>query len=226
MEPMTFDQLLADCREELDDEVAPFLHRTERLTRLINEAVSEANIRGHFLVDTRSSICTIPLVAGTDSYAIDPSIITLQTVRLASEPFEALARTSMERLNHTEPNWRSATGRPSHFVRVEKNRIVLTPTPDAVDELKLEVWRHPNENEAVGPGDDMADTCVPAHLHPKLVHWVVYRALMKRDGETQAFSEAQTHLALFDTAFGARPEAKQLESRAMDARTPTLECFF
>lgn len=225
MEPMTFDQLLADIREELDDEVEPFLHKTERLTRLINEAISEANIRGRFLVDTTSGLCTIPIVAGTSEYAIDTSIITLRSVRLASEPYEHLRRTSTDRLDATESNWLGATGRPSHFVRHERNRILITPTPTEADSLKLEVWRHPTELEAVGAGDDLADTCVPAHLHAKLLHWVVHRALMKRDGEVKAMSDAEMHLALFDTAFGPRPPASSLTDQAMDARTSTLECW-
>jgi hypothetical protein len=225
MEPMTFDQLLADVREELDDEVKPYLHKTERLTRLINESISEANIRGRFLVDTTSELCTIPIVAGTSEYAIDPSIITLRSVRLASEPYEHLHRTSVVRLDATESNWRGATGRPSHFVRHERNRILITPTPTETDSLKLDVWRHPIELEAVGPGDDLADTCVPVHLHAKLLHWVVHRALMKRDGEVKAMAEAGTHLELFDTAFGQRPPASSLTDQAMDARTSTMECW-
>lgn len=226
---MTVDELLADIREELDDEAQPYLWSDASLLRRINEAIVEANIRAHFLVDeTTAAVCSIELTPGIAEYDLHPSIIVIERAALASRPSQALSRTSTEYIEYTHGSrWQEMSGEPSYIVRFEKNRIRVCPVPTVADTIKLRVWRSPTDDETVGLGDDLFDDAgIPAEHHPKLLHWVCHRALMKRDAEAQAMREAETHFQLFETHFGQRPTANSLQRRGMDANTPVRECFF
>ena len=228
MEPLTIDQLLADCREELDDQSEPYLWSDTRLVSLINEAVSQANIRAHLFVDeTTAEICSIAIVAGTAEYDLSRSIITIEQARLLSTTGETLTRASESYLDYFRgANWRQDSGRPEFIVRTTRNRLLLSPTPDATDTLKLKVWRHLTDDETLAKGDDLLDIGLEAQHHAKLLHWVCHRALMKRDVETQSMRDSETHLAMFEQHFGPMPSARQLEMRSMDARTPVREVWF
>lgn len=228
MDPLSFDQLLADIREELDDDAEPFLWSSDRLGRLINEAITEANLRAHLILDhTTTDICTIAVAVGVAEYALHPSIIVIERATLASDTGRALTRTSEEYLEYLRGiQWRTETGTPDCLIRTTRGQILLSPIPDKVDTLTLKVWRNPSEDETLGPGDDLIDAGIPAEHHAKLLHWICYRALSKRDAESQALREAEFHLSAFETHFGPRPTAAQLQRRAMDAGTPTRPVWF
>lgn len=71
MEARTLSQLIEECREELDDDVAPYLWSDAVLTRHLNEAVEEACIRARLLVESgRPEICHINLEPGRADYTL------------------------------------------------------------------------------------------------------------------------------------------------------------
>ena len=106
MEALTLGQLLADTREELDDEVAPYLYGDPKLIKYLNEAVHEAALRTRCLVESeRTDMCVIALQPGVATYTLHPSVVVIRRAYLESDPGRQLTRTT----SVTEPSSWSAT---------------------------------------------------------------------------------------------------------------------
>lgn len=226
MEELTLARLLAECREELDDDVAPYLWSDPRLTSLLNESVSEAAIRARLLVESqREDICQITLVPNVSEYELHPSVVIIRRAVLASEPSEPLLRTTTNSLDRHRCDWRAETGKPRYLVRDAQTRhITVSPTPTAADVLHLTVWRTPTEDELME--DDEDAPCIDRLNHAHLFHWACYRALNKRDSEQNSTKDAANHLALFEAHFGPRPTARELQQLSIDALGHTEPVWF
>lgn len=231
MQPLVHEQLLADAREELDDQIfgvpGDELWTDLRLTKLYNEAVFEANRRMRCLVDdTTEQVCRIPLVAGQGEYDLHHSVIVVRRAVLASARSDALVRTTVDTMDlHCGRDWRNHAGTPAYLVRPRvKNKIIVSPVPNVDDVLELTVWRDPLETEEiVGPQDP--PPLDPAH-HGKLVHWVVFRALNKHDAETEVPAAARFHYEMFESYFGTRPTARELQQLGTDPVSGTSPVWF
>lgn len=219
-------QLIVDCRDELDDSVEPYLWDDDYLTARLNDAVNEAAIRARLLVEsTRSDICQIALVAGQAEYTLHPSIVVIRRASLASDRSTPLCRTTTSVLDGCSSTWRTETGTPEYVVRDGQTRsITVVPTPAADDVLHLTVWRLPTEEEVME--DDSDEPVIDPMYHDKLFHWAVFRALTKRDVEQQSTRDADRHLTEFETTFGPRPTAAQLQVLATDPVSGTMPNFF
>lgn len=228
MEARTLAQLEEDCREELDDAVEPYLWSSERLRKLLNEAVAEANLRARLIVDNATpEVCRIALKAGQAEYPLHPSIIVIRRAVLESEPGARLVRTKTHVLDDCQPGWRDSRGNPKYVVREVRNQVIVSPVPQQDDVLLLSVWRNPLETEVMeSDGDDPTDMGIEPIWHGYLVHWACYRALTKTDAETETPHGAAHHLQQFELAFGPRPTAAYLENLAIDPMTSTSEWWF
>jgi hypothetical protein len=226
MEAKDLGMLRGDCREELDDKFEPYLWDDDRLNALLNEAIAEANLRARLIIDRDSALCQIALQAGVAEYSLDPSVIVIRKASLASRPSDHLCRTAAKVLDDNCCDWRTTQGLPRFIVRDTRNTLILSPVPIADDTLQLEVWRNPTEAELMEEGDDPTIAGIDVIHHAKLVHWACFRALSKRDVEAGASSDAQMHYDLFESYFGARPTAAQLERLAIDAITGTQSYYF
>lgn len=219
-------QLLEDCREELDDEVEPHLWTDEYLIKRLNEAVEEAAIRARLLVESnRTDICQITLVPGQAQYTLHKSVMVIRRAVLASEPSDALIRTTTAALDSHCNDWRTRTGSPEFLVRDQQARtFYVSPVPTQADTLHLTLWRNPTDDEQME--DEADEPCIDATYHDKLIHWACFRALSKRDVEQGSTKDADRHLALFEAIFGPRPTATQLQALAMDPVTGSEAFFF
>lgn len=219
-------QLREDCREELDDEVAPYLFTDAYLNKRLNEAVEEAAIRARLLVESnRADICHIELEAGRAQYTLHESIMVIRRAVLASDRSEPLCRTTTAALDGHRCKWRDETGTPEYLVRDQQARtFYVSPIPTKADTLQLTVWRTPTDDELMEADDD--EPCIDQSYHDKLMHWACFRALSKRDVEQNSTKDADRHLAMFEAAFGARPSATQLQSLAIDPVTGTAAVWF
>lgn len=231
MEAMSQEQLLADVREELDDEREPYLWSNKRLVGLLNEAVFEANRRMRCIVDrTSEEVCRIPLVADQAEYDLHTSVIVVRRAVLASDRSEALTRVTQATMDRDCSSWRDRTGVPRFLVRpTVKNKIIVAPVPTAADVLELEVWRDPLESELMdvnSPSDSPEDAGIEPQHHKKLVHWAVFRAFMKHDAEAEMPTSAKLHLDMFEAYFGPRPTARELQQLGIDPVSGTEAVWF
>lgn len=226
MEARTLRQLIEDCREDLDDEVGPFLWSDELLTKHLNEAVEEACIRARLLVESsRADICRIALKAGQAEYLLHPSIIVIRRVVLGDAQGRPLVRTTSAALDGVCRDWRSEAGRPEYLVRDRQSRtITLSPIPSEPSELMLTVWRAPAADEVMEGDDD--EPVIDAIHHRKLVHWACGRAFMKKDVERSSPQEAAMQMGVFEEYFGPRPTARALQELSIDPVTGTQPNWF
>ncbi|MGH8025997.1 MAG: DUF6682 family protein [Pseudoxanthomonas sp.] len=219
-------QLIEDCREELEDEVAPYLWTDEYLTKRLNEAVEEAAIRARLLVESdREDICQITLVPDQAQYTLHESVLVIRRAVLASDRSEPICRTTTAALDGHRCRWREETGTPEFLVRDQQARtITIAPIPTAADVLHLTVWRLPTDDELME--DDGDEPCIEQTYHDKLMHWACFRALSRRDMEQQSTKDADRHLSIFEAVFGERPTAAHLQSLAIDPVTGTAPVWF
>ena len=222
-------QLIVDCREELDDEIAPHLWSDEYLTKRLNDAVQEAALRARLLVESdRNDICRIAVTAGRAEYTLHPSVVVVRRASLASDRSNPLIRTTTAALDgwdRCSNTWRTDTGTPEYIVRdAQSRKITLVPIPTEDTFLHLTVWRNPAEDEVME--DDTDEPAIDAMYHDKLFHWAVFRALTRRDTEQNSTKDADRHLTEFETVFGPRPTAAQLQVLSTDPVTSTAPHYF
>lgn len=226
MEPQSLRQLLDDCREELDDTVAPHLWGDELLIRYLNEAVEEACIRARLLVESRrTNICSVALKAGQADYTLHPSIYVIRRAVLEDRQGEPLLRTTSAVLDGCREQWRTEQGRPRYLVRDRQAReISLSPVPAEDGALLLTVWRMPEAGEVME--DDGDEPVIDAIHHRKLVHWACHRAFNKRDVERYSSQDADRQVGMFIDYFGDRPTARALQQLAIDPVSGTPPVWF
>lgn len=229
MDELTLTQLIERARDELNDAQTPYLWSDAVLTALFNEAVFEANRRIRCIVDTGSQdVCHIALTAGQSEYSLHPSVIAVRRAALASRRSDPLLRTTQATMDLNYSDWRERRGEPRCFVRSTARGVVfVSPVPNADDTLELEVWRDPLDIELMEVGTDSpSDAGIPAAHHQKLVHWVCFRAFMRHDTETEMPQMASMHLDMFESYFGARPTARELQQLGIDPVSGTQAVWF
>lgn len=201
-------EILAQCREELDDVEPDYLWSDATLINHINEAQREAARRARLLVDSSSDICTILVTAGTALYALSPKIIRTLSV-MPSWDTRPLVRTVTQEMDMRVSNWRAETNpRPTHVLfDFESGKLRLYPTPSEDGSLNLRVYRIPLTN-MTGDNDEPE---IKEVYHDKLVHWVCHRAYLKPDSDTYNKNASLEALAAFEREFGARPDARAEE---------------
>lgn len=203
---MTLGELLIASRELLDDAVEPYLWPDEQLIRLANNAVREVCLRTRCMKDDSAPRCRVNLVAGTDTYPVDPSFIVVARAQLWQQP-RPLIRTTTDRLNDALPGWdvgRITPARPEFVVfdRVQ-NTIRVAPTPDQAYTLHLKVMRLPDEDERMeGPDDEPVVSIIAAE---DMKHWIAHEAYLNKDGERYDLERSAGHLRIFTERFGDRP---------------------
>ena len=208
---MTLAELRALFREEAGDTAEPFLWPNLILNLYANEAQTEACRRGHLLRDSvTTAICQLAVTAGDPIVELDPRILDIQRMRLASQ-FIQLRGISVQEMDDSIPGWENQSGLPWRGVTdYQSNAIRLWPSPSANDVLKLSVIRLPLV-------DMVADTDEPEirkEYHPQLVQWMLHRAYAKQDSEVFDANKSQTALANFEKEFGSRSSARNAAWRA------------
>jgi hypothetical protein len=226
VEALTLERLLADTREELDDEVAPYLYGDDKLIKYLNEAVHEAALRTRCLVESeRDDMCVITLQPGIATYELHPSVVVIRRAYLDSAPDRHLTRTTSAHLQRHHCEWRTERGEPRFLVRDRQARkITLSPIPEVAGTLRLELWRVPTEEEVMESGDD-EPAGGPIYQH-ELFRWACFRAFNKKDSEQNDTTLADRNLALFEAAFGHRPSATDLQNLQIDQLTGTAPAWF
>lgn len=203
---MTPYDLLPVIREDFLDDTDGTNPRwgTSFLLRSLGDAQREACRRQdlrHLYDATTAAICTIPVIAGTRGYAIDPRVLRIERASLSDGC--ALGHTIPIALDAQRRYWREDTGTPRQFVIMGRT-LILDRTPTAADTLSLAVWREPLAHPEISDALEWPGDC------RKLCHWVAAQAFLRPDEDSFRDGLAKVQMSLFDQEFGAPVSARAL----------------
>jgi hypothetical protein len=204
---MTPAELLTMFREEMGDEVAPFLWSSVAAYRYMNEAQQMFCRLTEGIEDARTvSITRLSVVPDTEWYALSPLVLKVRGV----------TRTDTGRVvpvypsEKTEPLGIFFDGRTGVLRALvsglSKGQLRTWPMPSETVTLALSVFRLP-QDEVDANGEFEIDD----QHHMALLHWMKHKAYGKQDAET--FD--RTKAAEFEGRFRAYcAEARKEQERA------------
>ena len=123
---------IATFRAELSDNETPPLWSDEEIVAYLNEAVQEACERSYLIEDrSTASVCSVALVAGTNTYDLHPSVFQIKRVVFRGRPLD---EASVESMDAHWDAWETREGQPRWFIFEQSGgaspaRIRLVPTP-------------------------------------------------------------------------------------------------
>lgn len=140
----TLQQIIDDFREMFDDKGTPPLWSDAVLQAYANEAQLEAARRARLIEDRDTvAVCQVAVSTATDVYALDPRIIRLRRVKLASQD-QRLQKMDERVLDRMLPSWESLDAAPPEgWIPWGSNQIRLVPAPDVADTINLWTIREP-----------------------------------------------------------------------------------
>lgn len=205
---MNLTTLIETFRNLADDTEMPYLWTDQEIILFLNEAEAEAATRSSLLVESIDpDLCSIAVLADTEFYETNPSIIELRRVKLDST---LLVRSSFSQLDAISEAWETETGTPTKYVQTLKG-IRLYPIPEVNHTLSLTVVRLPVPMTEEGPE-------IPTSFHAALLDWALYLAYSKRDVDVVV--GADTFAKRFEQTFGpaqtANMRRQQLEQAPIE----------
>ena len=196
---MDLSTITSNVRTRLDDTVATYLWADAELELFANEAYEQAVVRmGGILDSDTASICTIAVTATDGTYTLDDKILHVERAKLTSQD-SPLKETGVYELDRYNADWESSSEAPHSYTEdLNRHEIRLYPIPTANDTLNLTVRRRPLTLMALST-DTPSD--IPTHMHPGLLHWIMYLAYLKQDADTES-GRAVMFRDLFTQYFG------------------------
>jgi hypothetical protein len=214
---VNLEEQIAAFRDRTGDTEAPYLWSDQEVTLFLNAAQDEAAERAYLIFDaTTDEVCEIPIVAGTATYDLHPSILKIQRAKLdlGNRP---LVETSIEKLDEECQGWETTSGNPCRFFQTSDTTITLQPNPTVNDTLRLRAFRLP----LVRMEDDADEPEIAAKHHYRAIDWALRCAYLKQDSETLDKGKAAEHEASFTASFGERPDAN-VQRKRRDRRPPVV----
>lgn len=206
---MNLDDLIAEARFRMDDEVGPTHFVTDSaLIRYANEGEREAAVRARLLYDDtpRPGITTIEVLADQDEYAIDPLVFWIDSATFRRDAGGRTSELELRGMDWIQQRrggqWATAI-RPSVLADNGNGRLRLWPAPSLPGTLQLRVYRYPLER-MVEQGDTPE---IREEHHDGLVDWMLYRAYSRPDPDSENGPKAAEALGAFTARFGARESA-------------------
>jgi hypothetical protein len=207
----------------LDDVVAngadqrDLLWSDAELSLWANEAISEAAVRTQ---GTRTST-TITFTQGVGRVPLAANIISVgENAVLASLPVPR--RVHILREDDTDERWGTRQGTPTAVAYMHTpaelwlNAAPSTPTFDVVIDAAI-------IPDPIQLGDNIP---LPIQQHTHLVYWVLHKAYMKHDAETEDMARSRQYGALFDKAFGQQQSFVQMGVTRDFTRQRSRASFF
>lgn len=222
---LTLADIRRRVRSRLDDLNKPYLWSDEELNDNINDTLREACIRASLVVEDDIKL---PFVQNVDlsyksKYNLPSGILDVQAVRLESDPFITLQRTSFRRQESYYGGRVNASGKPYAYA-LDKTQagigddsgilvrtITFVSTPNEADTALLDVIRLPVLLEA---DDDVPE--IDEIWHPDLIFGVTGLCYLKRDADTFDPRRSERDYAIFETKFGPRIPAVVIRERQTD----------
>jgi|KBSMisStaDraftv2_1062788.scaffolds.fasta_scaffold00030_55 hypothetical protein len=198
---MTLLDLIGLFRDEAKDQKKPSLWSDSVLVRYAAEGEAEVARRTRCFFDaTTPAICSYPIVTPVAVVTLDPRVLFIRRVKLASQPW-TLDKCDQRDLDWGTPGWEQMqASAPCTWFPLGYRQMQLVPAPDANDTLNLQVIRLPLVPLAIDNLD--ASPEIEDRAQHGLVHWMLYRAYGKQDSQTSDPAKAKTALAQFEMQFG------------------------
>ena len=202
---MNVAELFSAFRRDLKDTVKPYLVSDDSAFLYLNEAQTEAARRAHLLVSSTGPASTASVSAGDPIVDIDPRIIAIRRIRLASQSNQ-LRMSRVREMDSFNPGWDASSSQSTPSFAVldyETDKIYLYPTPAIADDLQMTVVREPVK--AITSEDDAPE--ISPRWHLSLIEWMKFRAYINEDSELFDANAADRALALFEQEFGPKRSA-------------------
>lgn len=202
---MTLEDLVRRWRVLAKDTVKPYLCADEDVIDWLNDAETEACIRGRLIrEDQLAAVCRINLTPGTPAYALHSSVYEIAGISIAPTAgrVRPLSLVTREWLDASVPDWRTTT-RPAEWVIQDDTRLVIVGAIAAGDVLALDTYRLPltkMEDE-----DDVPE--IHQVHHVQLLQWTLHKAFSVPDNELFDAKRAALAEAEFTAYFGMRPDS-------------------
>lgn len=235
--PWTLLQMVLVARTRLDDlpgdiadedqswpsDDSGLLWKNLELASYADEAAFEFAMRRPIKDSLTAAVCNVAVTTPTADYSYHASIQAIERARFV----ETVAGTEhpLQKVTHTwldeeHPRWQQdEVGDPRYYIEdSDERRILLYPAPQLNGTLYLTVRRYPVTHLSWAL-KDVSTPDVPAEHHWALIDFMLYRAYLKRDAETENPGLAEAHLNAFDAKVGPRPSAHLQRVRRMERNT-------
>ncbi len=230
--PFTLEQLATVFRQRVDDlpgdivdtatawanDDDGLLWKNSEICQYADEAQQELFIRRHKKDNTTVAITQITVVAETAKYAFDKRILGIERIKFidsAAKEF-VLEKTTHQTLDYERTNWqKDSSGVVEEYIEdFEDRELTLWRTPNLAGTLFLTVRRLPLDRLSWTLRNKRIETA--DELQYDLLDWMMFRAYMKRDAETENPDLAGMHKSLFDERVGERPSAHLQQVRRQE----------
>ncbi|RGD90566.1 hypothetical protein [Acinetobacter sp. SWAC57] len=205
---MQLSDLISRFRTLANDKVEPYFIDDASVIDWLNDAVSEACIRGRLLHESQNEeVCKITLTTGVANYALHESLYELS--RIWFEPGDGtrghyLALMSAENMDQRYKcdNWKLMRGVPQFAIQ-DDTGIRLVPIPSIDGEVQLEGYRVPLS--ALKNDTDIPEINSIHHVH--LVQWALHQAFNVPDAEFFDPNRSAQAEQVFTDYFGIRSDS-------------------
>ena len=184
--------LIALIRRYSGDDVEPYVVPDTVLASFISEAETEAAERAQYL--RLDSTYDIAVTSGVSVYAINPSIIFLDSVRLSGEG-KPLIKTTRRELDFNINKWVTEVSTPKYYFQ-DDTKITLYPMPDKSYTMQLDGSRRP-----------IVSMETPSQYHDDLSNWCLFRFFSINNNGMTDVNKALMYSSQFDKAFGHKRNA-------------------
>lgn len=207
---MNLSELITEFRTLAFDKVEPYLFDDDSVIGWLNEAVTEACIRGRLLHECdNNEICQIPLNQGQSKYSTHPQLYEITHASITLPSINGGQRTpvclvSFEEMTSSDKDWRYDEpyhNKTIHLIQHD-TYVRLSYPPDDDGMLYLEGYRLPN---LMKNDDDVPELHLAHHAH--LLDWTLHKAFGIPDSEVFDLNKSQLAEMRFTDYFGIRPDS-------------------
>jgi len=171
--------LLEQFRIEMNDAEEPFLWSDELVYKYLNDAQKQFARKTDGIQDsTTVAVCTLAVIANTNTYALHPTIKKIRSVRRADNgrPVEVI---NEEDMPGRKWFFDGRTGVITALITgMDENSVRVWPVPFETVNLQMSVFRLP----LVEVVDDQALE-IGAQHHMHLLSWAKHLAYLKQDAD-------------------------------------------
>jgi len=194
---MTVAELIAAYRQRVHDDTPPYFADDGRVIALLNQAQTQAALRGKLLPHT----ALISVLAGQETLALPDRLFELSSahIGLNGQFLRPLPLTGLEQVQRRKLMPRREPGRPRLGVHdPSQNHLAIYPAPADNAVLEVSGYRLP-----LVPLVALSDSPeIAAYQQADLVEWVAYSVLSSYDSQLYDPQAAEVALARFAAAFG------------------------